>query len=65
MNEDRYSGPLFYVQGHAIFQRPVNSAPPLRSVSMGFCVCEVCDGVDPDEVCKILNLGEVPPEHNK
>lgn len=58
------SGPLFYVKGRVIYQRPVKSPPPLRSIALGFAVCEVCGGVDPDEVCRILNMGEKPPEHD-
>lgn len=51
--------PLFYVKGQAIFQRPTRRGD---NVTMGFCVCEVCDGVDPAEVCAILNKGEPATE---
>lgn len=51
--------PLFYVKGNAVFQRPVQHG---KNVRMGFCVCEVMDGVDPAEVCAILNKGEPATE---
>lgn len=47
--------PLFYVKQNAIFHRPVKK--PNGNLSMGFCVCEVCDGVEPQEVCDLLNEG--------
>jgi|SRR6185369_2424106 len=52
--------PLYYVKGDAIFQRPVRNHKT-GSVRMGFRVCTVADGVDPVEVCTILNRGEAPP----
>lgn len=51
--------PLFYVKHGAVYQRPVRTE---RDVSMGFRVCDVCAGVDPVEVCAILNRGEPATE---
>lgn len=47
--------PLFYVRDRSIFQRPVRDG---NKTTMGFWVCEVADGVDPLELCAILNKGE-------
>lgn len=47
---------LYYVKGRAIFQRPTRTAR--GNTMMGFLVCDVHDGVDPEEVCAILNKGE-------
>lgn len=49
--------PLFYVEHSMIFHRPVRSK---TGTTMGFRVCVVCDGVDPERVCYLLNLGEQP-----
>lgn len=49
--------PLFYVKGARIFQRPVRDKTGTK-VQMGFVICTVHDGVDPDEVCAVLNRGE-------
>jgi hypothetical protein len=49
--------PLFYIKGNRIFQRPVRRD---NKTTMGFAVCEVCDGVDPLELCRLLNLAEKP-----
>jgi hypothetical protein len=51
--------PLFYVRGSIVFQRPVRNGDRVR---MGFPVCEVMDGVDPDVVCAIMNKGEPATE---
>lgn len=48
--------PLFYIRDRHIFQRPVRNAN--GSVTMGFAVCEVCDGVDPLALCQLLNSAE-------
>lgn len=55
MTHDDKPEPLFYAKGNTVFQRPVKSE---RGTRMGFAVCDVRDGVDPDEVCEILNKGE-------
>jgi hypothetical protein len=53
-------GPLFYTKGDdRIYQRPVKTE---RGVQMGFAVCKVYDGIDPAEVCAILNRGEPATE---
>lgn len=53
--------PMFYVKGNAVFQRPVRGK---KGTTMGFCVCEVSAGVQPADVCAILNKGE-PPENSE
>lgn len=53
----RKPDPLFYVKDSTIFQRPVRSGTGVR---MGFAVCDVHDGVDPAEVCAMLNKSEPP-----
>jgi len=50
--------PLYYVRGDEIFQRPVRTSR--NHISTGFRVCFVSDGVDPNDVCAILNKGEKP-----
>lgn len=52
---------LYYVKGSAVYQRPVRIA---GGTAMGFRVCEVSDGVDPAEVCRLLNMAEKPPERD-
>ena len=52
--------PLFFVKDDRIFHRPVKTAE--GSMRLGFCVCIVVDGVDPDEVCAILNKGSPPAD---
>lgn len=48
--------PLYYVDRiNEIRQRPVKRS---TGTTMGFIVCIVQDGVDPQEVCDILNRGE-------
>lgn len=47
---------LYYVKGRDIFQRPTRTAK--GNTMMGFAVCEVHYGVDPNDVCAILNKGE-------
>lgn len=54
---DKEKEPLFYVSDNTIFQRLVRSE---KGVAIGFAVCEVCDDVDPDKICKILNKGKRP-----
>ncbi len=52
--------PLFYIdRGNEIRQRPVRRK---SGTTMGFVVCVVCDGVDPKEVCDILNKGQPATE---
>jgi hypothetical protein len=54
--------PLFYVRDDSIFRRPIERK---ANVSMGFRVCTVANGVDPDELCAIMNRGgEAPPERD-
>lgn len=50
--------PLFYARNGVVFQRPVRTK---TGTAMGFAVCEVRDGVDAADVCRILNAGEAPP----
>lgn len=53
--------PLYYVSprgaGNVIFCRLVRTK---KGVRMGFAMCEVCDGVDANEVCAMLNKAEPP-----
>jgi hypothetical protein len=49
--------PLFYAKDMVVYQRPVQKG---TSVTMGFAVCEVRDGVDPLELCAMLNKAEPP-----
>lgn len=53
------SEPLFYVKAgsNVIFHRPVETKTGVR---LGFAVCKVCDGVDPADVCNLLNKAEPP-----
>ena len=51
--------PLLYVKGTTIFHRPVKT---VTGTSMGFAVCDVHDGVNPDEVCALLNRAEKPED---
>lgn len=51
--------PLFYAARGTIFQRPIKTAR--GGVTLGFAVCDVRDGIDPNMVCAILNIGEKPP----
>lgn len=46
-----HTNPLFYVSDNRVMQRSTKT-------TMGFLVCTVHDGVDPAEVCAILNRGE-------
>lgn len=59
MAEDNFKAPLFYIKGSTIFQRPVRSGTGTR---LGFAVCDVRDGIDPVDVCAILNKGEPATE---
>lgn len=45
----------YYVRNGYIFKRPVRTD---AGVTMGFPVCLVCDGVEAEQVCAILNRGE-------
>lgn len=49
----------FYVKQGYIFKRPVRVG---ENITMGFPVCLVCDGVDAEQVCAILNRGEPATE---
>lgn len=56
--------PLYYVgkgrmDRKTIFQRPVRNDD---NIAMGFAVCDVRDGIDPAEVCAILNKGDPATE---
>lgn len=55
--------PLFHASGVAVFQRsitePDEDNPGCFKMSMGFRVCDVCPGVDPEDVAKLLNRGEL------
>lgn len=48
----------FYAIGRAVYReaREVRQQGT-TSLTMGFKVCEVCDGVNPLEVARFLNLG--------
>jgi hypothetical protein len=49
----------FYAHGMAVFKRPVHTATAdgKTSTVMGFRVCDVADGVQPEDVARYLNAG--------
>lgn len=51
---------LFYVKDRTIFQRPTRTSK--GNTMMGFAVCDVRDGLNPNEVCNIMNRGEPAKE---
>ena len=54
--------PLYYVDRiNEIRQRPVRRK---TGTTMGFMVCTVADGIDPQELCDILNRGEPATEED-
>lgn len=48
----------YYAKHRAVYRAPLRSP---TGISMGFCVCELCDGVDDDgaqEIADALNAAE-------
>lgn len=50
--------PLYYAKDMTVFKRAVQVSK--SSVRMGFAVCEVRDGVNPEDVAALLNKADPP-----